>query len=138
MPKTDSKPRVRRSIPSSTVPVVTLHRRSEPLSRAELLRLALRLRDPLRLGPLGLASPAKLELGPPVREARQDVVRGHVPAVARAVHVPPVRGTQGHDVPRPEPPVLGLLEILKTTRSAVRSMIFRSYDSPSRLASSGV
>ena len=72
----------------------------------------------------GPPPPSQFELGPAVREARQDVVRHDIPAIAAAIHVPPVRRVQRDDVPRPDPTGFGFLEVLEhdATRPALDNL----------------
>src|SRR5436309_14551786 len=93
--------------------VVPLHRRAEPLPCEERGCLPSGLRELSRRGDPGPSPPAKVELGPAVREPRQEVVRLRVAEVADGVHVPPVRGLQADDVPRPLPALFRLLEVLE-------------------------
>src|SRR6266704_723317 len=93
--------------------VIPFHRGGEPLPRLHCRSLPLRLRQLLRVRDFGSSAPSEVEPGPAVREWRQDVIGRDVAAVAGPIHVPPVRGSQRDDVPRPIPSIVGFLEVLE-------------------------
>src|SRR5437016_8599474 len=111
--------------PSSSV--VAFHGRTEPLPCDERRGLPLRLGRLLQSRDPRSAPPSKIELGPAVRQVREDVVGRHVGTACDPVHVPSIRRTQGDDIAVPEPSFLRVLEIFEN--DATRG----PFDDPSRI-----